>query len=402
MYNSSAQDLAMNVRRFVTFFNSQVDAFIEQSSSTSTTVADRAEAARSFVERDDRKISWCNEDFRRVAVGRHYSFNEDMIIESAYRPFFPQRLAFDRYLNANQYRTREVCPRPGLANTFITLAGKGSKAPFAVLATPSVPCLHLIGSDVTVALARWRYKDPSDGEVLFDNGSSQRISNLVPGAMERIRKALGTDISDDDAFAYVYGVLHSPEFRSTFQTNLKKEALRIPLVGSRIDFNSFRSAGQDLLNLHVSYDTVEPYPLVEEWAAGADPNRDPSVLRVGMKKMAYPKLADPKTGQKVADRTRLIFNENLTLSGIPPAAHEYVVGTRSALEWIIDRYYVKTDPASGIVNDPNAWALEHDQPRYIVDLIKRVVTVSLRTVEIVGQLPSLTFGEDGAAQTNEG
>ena len=202
---------------------------------------------------------------------------------------------------------------------------------------------------------------------------------------------MGQDITDDDVFAYVYGVLHSPEFRETFAVNLKKEAPRVPLVTDRTEFDAFTAAGQELLDLHVGYDEVEPYPLVEEWAPGSDPDANPAVLLVGERKMRYPKVTDPETGEKVADKTRLIYNDHLTLSGIPLQAHDYVLGTRSGVDWIIDRWYVKTDKASGIVNDVNQWGLEHGQPRYIIDLVKRVVTVSLRTVEIVGALPKLTF-----------
>jgi predicted helicase len=217
------------------------------------------------------------------------------------------------------------------------------------------------------------------------------VSNLNPAGVARFREALGDDITDDDVFHYVYGVLHSPDFRSTFETNLKKEAPRVPLVASRADFDAFAGAGAELLQLHVGYETVEPYPLVEEWADGTDPDADPSLLLVGAKKMAYPKVADPETGQKVPDRTRLVYNPHLTLSGIPLRAHDYVLGTRSGVDWIIDRWYVKTDKASGIVNDPNQWGLERDEPRYIIDLVKRVVTVSLRTVDLVESLPRLQF-----------
>lgn len=117
--------------------------------------------------------------------------------------------------------------------------------------------------------------------------------------------------------------------------------------------------------------------------------------------MAYSKVVDPESCQKVSDRTRLIYNSHLTLSGIPARAHDYVLGTRSGIDWIIDRYYVKTDAASGILNDPNQWGLERGEPRYIIDLIKRAVTVSLRTVEIVDRLPRLRFGDDGVARSEE-
>ena len=125
-------------------------------------------------------------------------------------------------------------------------------------------------------------------------------------------------------------------------------------------------------------------------------------MLVGDRKMSYEKASVPGTGPWQArdlDRSRLRYSDYLTLSGIPPEAHEYVLGTRSGIDWIIDRYYVKTDKASGIVNDPNQWGLERGEPRYILDLIKRVVTVSVRTVEIVAGLPSLeeTIERLGAA-----
>ena len=151
--------------------------------------------------------------------------------------------------------------------------------------------------------------------------------------------------------------------------------------------------------MHVSYEDVEPYLLKERWSTGSDAT-DPARLLVGDKKMKYPKVTDTDPdsetyGKKIADKTRLIYNDYLTLSGIPIEAHDYVLGTRSGIDWVIDRWYVKTDKDSGIVNDVNQWGLEQGNPRYIIDLIKRVVTVSLRTVEIVESLPKLRFDENG-------
>ena len=217
---------------------------------------------------------------------------------------------------------------------------------------------------------------------------------------------LGSHITDDDVFHYVYGVLHSPEFRSEFEVNLKKEAPRVPMVADRAAFDAFVTAGAELMQMHIGYDdpnVVKPYALVEEWADSIgpdDPRFEPARLLVGSKKMRYPKVtdADPDSetyGKKIADKTRLIYNDYLTISGIPERAHGYVLGTRSAVDWIIDRWYVKIDKASGIVNDVNEWGLEQGNPRYIVDLIKQVVTVSLRTVEIVDSLPRLRFDENG-------
>ncbi len=391
MYNSAAPTLSNSVRQFVEFFNAQVDAFARANHLPSASVSDRAEAARSFVDRDDQRISWCNEDFRRVARGQHYSFNDAMIADALYRPFFPQKLAYDRYLNANQYRMRSLFPAANSENKLLVVQLTGP-APFFTFSADRVPDIVLCGAgNAAAAFGRWQYHGQENPETLFGGDAGGRRSNLNPTTVTRFRDALGNDITDDDVFHYVYGVLHSPDFRSTFETNLKKDAPRVPLVDSRADFDAFADAGAELLKLHIGYETAEPYPLVEGWADGADPELDPSVLLVGSKKMAYPKMTDPATGQKVADKSRLIYNPHLMLSGIPLRAHDYVLGTRSGIDWIADRYYIKVDKASGIVNDPNQWGIERGEPRYILDLVKRVVSVSIRTVDIVESLPRLTF-----------
>jgi predicted helicase len=154
---------------------------------------------------------------------------------------------------------------------------------------------------------------------------------------------------------------------------------RIPQVSAAEHFRTFVMAGEQLSELHIGYETVEPFPLKEEWRGA--PATEAAACEVEKMRFA-------KQGQ-VVDRSAIVVNNRLTLAGIPPEAYEYQLGARSAVEWLIDRYQVKTDSASGIRNDPNDWGREHGNPRYIVDLIKRVVAVSVQTVEIVRGLPSL-------------
>ena len=182
-------------------------------------------------------------------------------------------------------------------------------------------------------------------------------------------------ITKEDIFYYVYGVLHSPEYRRRFANNLKKELPRIPLAK---DFGAFMQAGRALADLHLNYETVDRYP-VEEIGDASNPGRT--------EKMSYPnKIKDPETGKKTSDYTVLKVAKNLIIRGIPLRAYEYVVNGKSALGWLIDRYQVRTDKKSGIVNDPNGYS---DDPRYIVDLVERVITVSLKTLDIIGALPAL-------------
>jgi predicted helicase len=194
-------------------------------------------------------------------------------------------------------------------------------------------------------------------------------------------------VTKDDIFYYVYGLLHSPTYRSEFAADLKKMLPRIPKVR---DFHGFAEAGRRLADLHVGYESVAPYPLEEVVVStgSTDGELDEyAFYAVTDKKMAHPKVR--VDGKLVPDRTQIQYNPRILLTGIPEEAYRYQLGSRSAIEWIIDRYYIRTDKASGIVNDPNDWSREHGQPRYVIDLLKRIVTVSLETMKIVDALPDL-------------
>lgn len=191
----------------------------------------------------------------------------------------------------------------------------------------------------------------------------------------RHKKDGGDELTKEDIFFYVYGILHSPEYRTRFASNLKKELPRIPLAE---DFAAFSLAGRRLANLHLNYETVEPWGSITEECKGDAPGRTV--------KMKFGKCKKTDENPKGVNRTVLHVSDKTTLRGIPEEAYEYVVNGRSAIEWLIDRYQVRTDKASNIVNDPNEYS---DDPRYIVDLVKRVVTVSMETMETVHMLPPL-------------
>jgi predicted helicase len=392
VYNSSLPALRSTIERMAAFFNAEMNRIELTDPIVGDSKERRIAAVKQRVNRDPRRFSWTNAAFAQLAAGRAMTVSDHAVRSGLYRPFFMQRVAFDPQFNQQTNGLEEYYPDDERSNVGVSIVGTGNQVPFSCLAINTVPQLAVLGaSSATRHYPRWSYEEPGDDATLFGGEPAGRVSNLNPAGMARFRETLGDDITDDDVFAYVYGVLHSPDFRSTFETSLKKEAPRVPLVESRADFDALASAGQELLDLHACYETVDPYPLVEEWAAGATPDADPTVLLVGSKKMAYATVSDPASGTKVPDRSRLIYNPHLTLSGIPLRTHDYMLGTRSGIDWIVDRYYIKTDKASGITNDPNQWGLERDEPRYIIDLIKRVITVSIRTVDIVGSLPRLSF-----------
>jgi predicted helicase len=221
----------------------------------------------------------------------------------------------------------------------------------------------------------------ADGEVI---DGYRRIDNITDDALLRFRAAYGDAITKDDIFFYVYGMLHSPGYRETYAADLKKMLPRIPLVTEPLPYID---AGRRLADLHLGYETVEPYPL--DGLDAKEPALDAAYDFFRVEKMAFTKKRDPETKKLVADRSTIVYNSRITLRGIPEEAYRYMLGSRSAIEWIIDRYQVKTDRASGIVNDPNDWSREVRNPRYIVDLLARIVTVSIETMSLVDNLPAL-------------
>ena len=319
VYNASLPILRSNIQRLVDFYNYQLDV-VRPSIAQETTKKAATEAVKGLVNRDDERMKWIREDYGRLASGETYRLDDSMLRTAQYRPFLKQHLGFAKSLNAMRYQIGKLYPRPDTGNVGVSLVDPGNTCAFAALATASIPDLVLVGDKHSKHFARWRYEQPLDDDTLFGESSEGWVSNLNPAGVKRFRHALGDDIDDDAVFAYVYGVLHSPDFRREFETSLKKEAPRVPLVDDRATFDAFVKAGQQLLDLHVNYEEVEPYPLEEQWREGADPTASPELLLVGTKKMAYPKVPDAETGKKVPDKTRLVYNPHLTLAGIPPEA----------------------------------------------------------------------------------
>ena len=212
---------------------------------------------------------------------------------------------------------------------------------------------------------------------IFDaSGDSEYIKRdgVSDFILKRARENYGDRVVKEDIFYYVYGILHSPDYRTTFANDLKKTLPRIPLVDSTDDFWAFSKAGRDLAELHLNYESVAPYP-------------DVTVTGDDGKSYIVEKMRFPKKGEQGS----IIYNSHITISDIPDKAYEYVVNGKSAIAWIMERYQVKTDKKSGIKNDPNDWAKEVDNPRYILDLLLSIINVSVQTVDIVNRLPKMEF-----------
>ena len=210
-------------------------------------------------------------------------------------------------------------------------------------------------------------------EDLIDGYS--RSENISDEILEIYRKKYDKRISREDIFYYIYGVLHSPEYKKRFSSDLSKRLPRIPFLK---EFWLFSKAGQDLASWHLNYETVEPYPLIQD-----------GEIDLGDSKLyEITKMYFPKTSGK-EDKTTIVYNNRIKLGGIPLETYDYQVNGKSAIDWLIERYQVSIDTDSQIKNDPNDWCREADDPEYILNLIKRLVKVSVESVKIIKSLPQL-------------
>lgn len=216
----------------------------------------------------------------------------------------------------------------------------------------------------------------------------QRRDALTDEGLAHFQSAYpGEQIGKEDVFYYVYGLLHSPDYRERYADNLSKELPRIPRVKTAADFWAFSQVGRKLAELHLNYETIEPYPLKIE-TGGKLTDADYRVEK--MKYGRHPSPSGRGARGEGKDLTTLHYNDKITLTGIPLEAYDYIVNGKPALDWVVERQCVKTDKDSGIVNDANDWAIETvGNPKYPLELFMRVVTVSLETMKIVDNLPKL-------------
>jgi predicted helicase len=342
------------------------------------------EAVDGFVDTDRRRISWTVNLKADLRKNKLAVFDPSKLVHSMYRPFCKQWLYFDRQWNERVYRIPSLFPTPEHGNRVIAISANGTRSSFSVLMADCVPSLHRAdASNGSQCFPRYVQRERQDEQRLFGDTSDpyQRLDAIGERTLERYRARFGDEVSAGDVFHYAYGVLHSPEYRSRFAAELGKMIPRIPMVDG---FWDFVAAGQRLAELHVGYERVEARPL------DGMPGKDASPSELRVEQLAFAGRHSER------DRSAIVVNDHITLSGIPEEAHRYEVNGRSALEWLIDRYRVRVDKDSGIVNDPNAWGEEHGDPRYIVDLIARIVRVSVESVKIVEALPALGMGLMGA------
>ena len=309
-------------------------------------------------------------------------FSDNKVFKSIYRPFFCQYLYFDRLWNEYVYSLPKMFPNNDAAHLIICSSGVGSKE-YSCLMVDHIPCLDFL--EKTQCFPRWLpgEQDRTTEYVLDFGEPSKMPSGFSPEALPHFQAAYpDKPITEDDLFYYIYGILHSEDYRTRYANNLMKELPRIPRVATYEQFMAFVEAGQELARLHVHFEDVKPYGSVKiEYTKPGQPS-----YRV--KQMKWGKIKG-KTGNAAKDKTTLIYNDWITVKNIPLEAQGYVVNKKSALDWVVERACVSIDQASGIMNDFNDYATAMGSERYPLDLFLKIITVSLETMKMVRALPKL-------------
>ncbi len=383
-WNSSREAVLDNMNSMISFYND--------------VLADPDRTDRN----DARKVSWSWLLRERREKGSFVPFAESRAVVAEYRPFTKQWLYYDGFYNENRYLVPQLFPTGNEKNPTICLSGAAGKVGFSAIMVDRVPSLHLADMGGSQCFPKYRYEATSprsedDQGRLFQpsKGAGDDLTRRDAISDEALAQFLlaypGETITKDDLFYYAYGLLHSPDYRERYSDSLSKELPRIPAVNGIENFRAFVEAGRELGDLHIGYESAEPYPvLVAEGDLRLANIDDPvSFYRVVQMKFAgkRPKL----------DKTTVIYNANITLMGIPLDAYEYVVNGKPALEWVMERQCVSVDrhnaeknKGSGIINDANRYAIETvGDPAYPLLLFQRVITVSLETMRIVRSLPAL-------------
>lgn len=379
-YNPSRSEVECNMERMISFYNLERERF--NAAHLGLDKKGREAELNGFIDNDPARISWTVNLKQDLAKDQVLKYDAESLIPALYRPYTKQWLYYSRSFNERLYQMPRIYPDSTADNRVICVTGNGAGA-FTALMSNVLPDIqmHFNGQCFPLYLydEQAEKSDSIQSEMFAASPQRARRDALTDEGLAHFQAAYpGEKISKEDIFYYVYGLLHSTEYRDRYADNLCKELPRIPCVKTADGFWGFSKAGRQLAEIHLNYETVEPYPLKIQSAG----NLTDTDYRV--EKMKYGKSGKDK------DLTTLHYNDKITLTGIPLEAYDYVVNGKPALDWVVERQCVKTDKTTGIVSDANDWAVQTmDNPRYPLELFQRVVTVSLESMKIVNALPKL-------------
>ena len=350
VYGFSRNKISDNVNRLINNYNKELKLY------------QNSNKASFHLNRNPKEIKWTRKLEKEFNKGYKQKFNSSRMTLTMYRPFVKKWLYYDKHLNEE---TRLFYDHFGNDNKVIITTGRSSSKPFSALITDCIPDLQAMMN--------------CQGFMRYDNGTSTELFSNTDNINKSFAQKLG--LNNDEIFAYVYALLNSPDYQKKFANDLRKDLARIPIMK---DIKKYVEIGNQLIQLHMNYEKAPVYDGVKIKYNG-EPNYKVTKMKFGKKR-------NLETNKLENDRSTIIFNDSITISNIPEKAYEYIVNGRSAIEWIIDQYQIKTDTrsGSGIVDDPNDYS---DGPKYIFNLLLRIINVSVQTVDLIDQLPKFEIDE---------
>ena len=378
VYNASKTKLLQNVQRMTEFYNQEIDRY----SRYRKRFPNKAVNVRDFVKKDVKKFSWGGGNWQASFKKQiKETFSEDLTEISNVRPFTKSWHYSATRFNHSSYSMKEIFPAGASENLAICVSGNGKRGGFSVIMSNRITDFQFEDNGQCFPLY---FYEKSDARERGKDGAKQsgfkRCNAITDEALKYYQTAYSDNhISKEDLFYYIYGVLHSPDFRARFSDNLVKELPRIPAVKTLEDFKAFASAGRTLGHLHVNYESVEKYPV----------KLVTKKKKLGAADFYVTKMRYGGRG-KNKDRSVIHYNDKITITGIPLLAYDYIVNNKTAIDWVMERQSIRIDKTSGIVNDANDFARETmHNPAYPLELLLRTITVSLETMKIIRNLPEL-------------
>ena len=389
-YNYSEDALRKNIHRTIQFYNAERERIVH-----GNTTGDKLTPAKvtRLVNNDPKEISWTRALKNDLRANKGLEMGEGRIAMSQYRPFTQMPMYFGRRLNEMVYQIPQLFPHAEAENLLICVTGKGASDAFSCLMMKEIPDRGYIGGGQ--CYPRWLYRSRQENSGIFTSEGETdacgyvKESTITDTALQAFQQKLGgKTLVADDLFYYIYGIFHVPFYRTKYAENLRKEFPRIPLPKDATQFWMLAEAGRELGYLHTNYEEVSEYSLKFEkggWEP-ADDIQPEEWFRVENREMKHPGKA------RNQDRSRIIYNDHITVKEIPIEAYDYVVNGKPAIAWVMERQRIKIDKASQIVNDANRFAIETmGDPAYPLRLLAKVITVSLKTNQIVDRLREVDF-----------
>ncbi|OLY45799.1 putative helicase [Bartonella apis] len=378
VYNASKTKLLQNVKQMTEFYNQEIDRY----SRYRKRFPDKAVNVRDFVRKDVKKFSWGGGNWQASFKKQiKETFSEVLTEMSNVRPFTKSWHYSAPRFNHSSYSMKEIFPAGASENLAICVSGNGKRGGFSVIMSNRITDFQFEDNGQCFPLYFYEKSDAGDkGKDGAKQNGFKRCDAITDEALKYYQAAYSDNhITKEDLFYYIYGILHSPDFQARFSDNLVKELPHIPAVKTLEDFKAFVSAGRALGHLHVNYESVEKYPV----------KLVTKKKKLGSNDFYVTKMRYGGRG-KNKDRSVIHYNDKITITGIPLLAYDYIVNNKTAIDWVMERQSIRIDKTSGIINDANDFARKTmHNPAYPLELLQRVINVSVKTVKIIRNLPKL-------------